>query len=524
MYIDSTGTSSGRFALNAVNADSADKLNSSAGSHTQFIYFSDGKPQVSTLNLGSNTKPVYISNGSFIALSQTIGSNIKPIYMDKGDLKVSTSTVGSNLLPVYLKDGTITACAASALFSAFSQSSATTTGSTISLTVAGQKRDIVLNSASDSTSGVVTTGAQTFAGAKTFTGAMSVSSSITATGRVNANGKVSIPSTGGLYIIGKTPSNASIEITTQTTTNYHPLLAIQTQNGHYINLGAIADKIGFFGFKSTRTENGYDSGLIYDVSSGAVSATKFSGALEGNAATASKWQNARTLSWTGDATGSMTVDGTANKSAALTLANSGVSAGSYGPSSNASPGASGTFSVPYITVDTKGRVTAASTKTITMSADTHWTTRLYAGASGTASNSSATNPYIKVTDNNTYRNQVQLKGSGATTVTSDASGNITISSTNTTYTSLKNPYALTVKGNGTTLATYDGSSATSVNLTYSNVGAAAASHSHSYLPLSGGTLTGVLNCFGGGLKIGSSSESVSMTYNTSSDTLTITFP
>lgn len=38
--------------------------------------------------------------------------------------------------------------------------------------------------------------------------------------------------------------------------------------------------------------------------------------------------------------------------------------------------------------------------------------------------------------------------------------------------------ALTIKGNGTTLGTYDGSSPVSVNLTYSNVGAAAAIHTH----------------------------------------------
>lgn len=58
---------------------------------------------------------------------------------------------------------------------------------------------------------------------------------------------------------------------------------------------------------------------------------------------------------------------------AFSLANSGVTAGSYGPSANASPGYSGTFSVPYITVDAKGRVTAASTKTITIPAsDNTW--------------------------------------------------------------------------------------------------------------------------------------------------------
>lgn len=47
---------------------------------------------------------------------------------------------------------------------------------------------------------------------------------------------------------------------------------------------------------------------------------------------------------------------------------SGATAGSYGPSANASPAHKGTFSVPYITINAKGQVTAASTKTITLPA------------------------------------------------------------------------------------------------------------------------------------------------------------
>lgn len=88
---------------------------------------------------------------------------------------------------------------------------------------------------------------------------------------------------------------------------------------------------------------------------------------------------------------------------------------------------------------TKANVTTALGYTPpTSDTNTHYTTRLYAGASGTAANAAATNPYLKVTDDNTYRNQVRFVGSGATTVSSDANGNITISSTdtntNTTYT------------------------------------------------------------------------------------------
>ena len=66
--------------------------------------------------------------------------------------------------------------------------------------------------------------------------------------------------------------------------------------------------------------------------------------------------------------------------------------------------------------------------------DTHYTTNIYAG-SGTAANASTTNGNTKVTiaDNTTVRGSVTIKGTGATTVTSNASGVVTINSTNTTY-------------------------------------------------------------------------------------------
>lgn len=86
--------------------------------------------------------------------------------------------------------------------------------------------------------------------------------------------------------------------------------------------------------------------------------------VSGNAGTATKLATARTISLSGDVTGSTTFDGSANKSIAATLEASGVTAGSYGPSANATPAAGATFSVPQVTVDSKGRVTAASTRTV----------------------------------------------------------------------------------------------------------------------------------------------------------------
>ena len=98
-----------------------------------------------------------------------------------------------------------------------------------------------------------------------------------------------------------------------------------------------------------------------------------------------------------------------------------------------------------VTVDNKGHVSAATAVTkgdITAlgipsaNTDTHYTTGLKVGASATATaNAAATNGnvFLNVMDNTTIRDSHKVVGSGATSVTSDANGNITISSSNTTY-------------------------------------------------------------------------------------------
>jgi hypothetical protein len=79
----------------------------------------------------------------------------------------------------------------------------------------------------------------------------------------------------------------------------------------------------------------------------------------GNAATATALETARSIALSGDATGSANFDGSANATISATLADSGVTAGSYGS----------TTAIPAITVDSKGRVTAVSTNSISTSFD-----------------------------------------------------------------------------------------------------------------------------------------------------------
>lgn len=79
------------------------------------------------------------------------------------------------------------------------------------------------------------------------------------------------------------------------------------------------------------------------------------GSISGNAGSATALATSRTLGLSGDVTGSASFNGTANATISATLANSGVTAGTYGSATQ----------VGQVTVDAKGRVTAASNVAIT---------------------------------------------------------------------------------------------------------------------------------------------------------------
>jgi hypothetical protein len=116
------------------------------------------------------------------------------------------------------------------------------------------------------------------------------------------------------------------------------------------------------------------STLVKRDGSGNFSAGTITGALTGNASTATAWATARTLSLTGDATASLaSVDGTAAVSAALTLATVNATVGAFGSASL----------IPVITVNAKGLVTSVTTASIS-------TTLGISGDTGTSSVALAT--------------------------------------------------------------------------------------------------------------------------------------
>ena len=90
------------------------------------------------------------------------------------------------------------------------------------------------------------------------------------------------------------------------------------------------------------TNSNTSGAVVARDASGNFAAGTITAALSGNASTATKLATPRTLSVSGDATGSASFDGSANAAIAMTLANTGVAGGTY----------------TSVTVDAKGRVTA----------------------------------------------------------------------------------------------------------------------------------------------------------------------
>lgn len=149
----------------------------------------------------------------------------------------------------------------------------------------------------------------------------------------------------------------------------------------------------------------------------------------------------------------LTGSGTVTSSGTITISHDDTS-------SQASSSNSGRTYIQSVTLDDYGHVTGLTTATETAT-DTHYTANLITGAGATAkANAAATNGnvYLNLVENSAVRNAHKITGSGTTTVTSDADGNITISSADSkvgtvTSITLTQGTGITIGSSGTAITT-----------------------------------------------------------------------
>ena len=115
----------------------------------------------------------------------------------------------------------------------------------------------------------------------------------------------------------------------------------------------------YTGLVDAATSANTASAIVKRDADGNFTAATITANLSGNATTATTWKTARTLGLSGDATGTISVDGSSNQNISVVLADTAVTPGTYG----------GATQIPTFAVDSKGRLTSAGNVSITTPAN-----------------------------------------------------------------------------------------------------------------------------------------------------------